>query len=599
MATATLQTSSGHLTQAEIKTLRGLNKIQSAKLEASFRKILVRKNPFLLIEDDGLLKESEPCLKIKTKRAAIVPFVLNKAQRHIYKIFKTLWDAGKPIRIIVLKARQVGSTTAFMAFIYSIISQSESQAAAVIADEKGKANDIFEMAKLFQERCPVYLRPEIKKSNERKLEFEGIHSQIAIDTAENKDAGRSATLRHVLLSEYAYYRKDNADAIMLGISHSVPSLPHTMIIKETTANGFNHFKDEWDAACAGKNNYTPIFVPWYWDEGYVMPFDEATFMIGDPAYGDETKDEPALAKQLESEGIDLIKERLAWRRWDIRNNCKGDVDKFSQENPSTPEMAFLASGSCFFDQKKLVKQLNKLTPPLFRANILKDNFKWVVRKCSDGDFWFYEEPSPYGQYVIGGDACSGSGTDYAPLVAMNKETKSIAVVYRAKCDPDELAYRAMILGSFLNNAKVAIESDKFGFAANQKLITIYGNVYVKRTYDKIQNKITESFGWQTTALTRPMMLAQMQLEIRNDTLQLKHEDLIRECLCFIKNPESGKAEAESGRNDDLVIACAIALQLLTDDPYHLPAQGERESRRAREHDAMESHNAGMRFSGKK
>lgn len=477
-----------------------------------------------------------------------------------------------PIRLIVLKARQVGSTTDFIALLYSFVSQGESQAAAVIADEKGKANDIFEMAKLFQETCPDWLRPNIKKSNERKLEFEGIHSHIAIDTAENKDAGRSATLRFVLLSEYAFYRKTNAEAIMLGISHSVPPLAKTMIIKETTANGFNHFKDEWDAAVRGENDYTPIFIPWYWDEGYVMPVTDG-FVIGDPAFGDITADESILAEQMRVEGIDLIEQRLAWRRWDIRNNCKGDVDKFKQENPSTPEEAFIASGKCFFNQKNLVKQLKAAGEPLFKANIVKENFKFVLRKSPDGDFSFWKEPSIHDQYCIGGDACAGAenvtsdNTDWAGLVALDKGTNETVCTFHAKCDQDELAYRAMMLGNYLNQAVVAIENEKFGFAANEKLRTIYGNVYTQRTYNEIENREVTKIGWTTNAVTRPMMLGQLQEEIRENSTSLKDPKLIRECLTFIVNAESKKAEAESGMHDDLVMSRAIAGQIRREQPF--------------------------------
>jgi len=489
-----------------------------------------------------------------------------------------------------LKARQLGISTLIEAIIYAITSQKSNQNALVIADDKDGSNYIFEMSRLFQEKCEPYLRPETKRSNEKKLEFEDNYSQIMIETAENKEAGRAKTLREVHLSECAFFNKNNYDDIMLGLSHSVPTMGRTMIIKESTANGFNHFKDDWDAAVAGHTDYIPVFIPWYWGEEYRMPL-EVNFQVGDPAYGNLTKDEPILYKQMANEGIDFIEERLQWRRWDIRNNCKGDIELYKQENPSTPEESFLASGACYFDQKELVKQLSNVQKPLFRANIVKENFKWVLRKCEDGDFLFYQAPSPYGQYVIGGDACSGSGEDYSALVAREKQNNEIIAVYHYKCDPDELAYRAMILGSLLGNCKIAIENDKFGFAANEKLRTIYGNVYVQRTYNKVENKVVEKFGWDTTAISRPLMLSQMQQEIREGNLRLNYEELIKECLTFIKNPDTGKAEAEQGFHDDLVMACAIAGQLRQEDPYKIPS----EKRIPGIDVSMEPRNAGLTF----
>ena len=531
-------------------------------------------------------------LRIKTKTGELKPLILNKAQLRLHNKIKALWKQDKIIRIIILKARQLGISTYVEALIYAITSQWSNQNSVIIAHDLDGSNYLFEMSKLYQEKCSDWLRPVTKKSNEKKLEFDKIHSQILIDTSDNKKAGRGFTFRLVHLSEYAFFRKTNADDIMLGLGHSVPSLPQTIVVKESTANGFNHFRDDWDRAVSGESDEVPIFIPWYWGEDYMMEVPEG-FKIGDPAIEDITKAEPELARQMKAEGIDQVEERLQWRRWDIKNNCKGDIDKFNQENPSTPEEAFKASGSCFFDLKELARQLKGDTKPLYRANIVKENNKWVLRKCIDGDFSFYKDINPYGQYCVGGDACSGSGLDNAGLVARDKECNDIVAVFHAKCDPDELAYRAMTLGSLLNNARVAIENDKFGFAANEKLRTIYGNVYIQRTFNKVQNKVIEKIGWETTAITRPLMLGQMQAEIREGSLMLMHERLIRESMTFIKNPKTKKAEAEEGFNDDLVISCAIAGQIRKDEPYQVKPE-----RPGRQEEARPS-NAGMGFKRKR
>lgn len=517
---------------------------------------LVQEDPFSLVEAEKLI--------IKTKTGEMLPLKPNMAQKRVLNKIKDMWLKGKIIRILVLKARQLGISTVIEALIYSITSQLENQNSTIIADDIKGSNYIFDMAKLYHEKCPDHLKPDIKRSNEKKLEFAGTHSQILIDTAENPEAGRKYTFRTVHLSEYAFFRK--AQHLMLGLSQSVPSMPRTIIIKETTANGFNFFKDEWDAAVDGKTDYVPIFIPWYWGDEYQMKI-SGSFILGDPALGEMTRDEVWLYKQMEEEGFKNIYKRLGWRRWCIRNNCGGKVEDFRQEYPSTPEEAFIASGACFFDKRMLADQLKGAGEPLFRANIVKENYKYVLRKCPDGDFIFYKELSQYSQYCIGGDACSGSGLDFAALVARDKSSNEIVAVFHAKVDPDDLAYKAMMLGFYLNEARVAIENDKFGYAANAKLRTIYGNIYIRRTFNKIENKMVETIGWDTTAVSRPLMLSQMQEEIREGSLGLKHIKLIKECLTFIKNPETKKAEAQEGTHDDLVISCAISGAIRVEEPY--------------------------------
>lgn len=516
----------------------------------------------------------------------MLSLVLNKAQRKLHGIIKGLWDTNQIIRLWILKARQLGASTYAEALIFSITSQLENQNATIIADDVKGSNYIFEMSKLYHEKCPEHLKPKIKRSNEKKLEFDKTHSQILIDTAENKEAGRKFTFRVVHLSEYAFFR--DPSHLMLGLSQAVPSLPRTILIKETTANGFNFAKDEWDAAVEGRNDYVPVFIPWYWGEEYMMKAEG--FVIGDSNLGEIGKEEGDLFTQMKTEGIDFIEERLEWRRWCVRNNCDGKVDNFKQEYPSTPEEAFIASGQCYFDKKRLAQQLKTAPKPKFIANIVKENFKYKLREADNGAFNIYRAVDPCGQYVIGGDAASGSGLDYAVLVVLDKASNDVVATYRAKADPDELAEQAMLIGSYYNNAKIAIENDKFGFAANAKLKTIYGNIYIQRTFNKVQNKMVEQFGWNTTAVTRPMMLAQMQEEIREGSARLTDPILIRECLTFIKNPETKKAEAQEGMNDDTVIARAIAGQLRHENPYKI-----KDRKRAGQDITSMPKNAGMKF----
>ncbi|MBQ3276576.1 MAG: hypothetical protein IJH47_05935 [Oscillospiraceae bacterium] len=53
----------------------------------------------------------EGWLKIRTKSGAVIPFRLNPAQEKLYAVARAQQDAGKPVRIIILKARQLGFST--------------------------------------------------------------------------------------------------------------------------------------------------------------------------------------------------------------------------------------------------------------------------------------------------------------------------------------------------------------------------------------------------------------------------------------------------------------------------------------------------------
>lgn len=53
----------------------------------------------------------ENCLFIRDKKAQTVPFRLNKPQLKLYAAMAKQHKAGLPIRLIVLKARQMGFST--------------------------------------------------------------------------------------------------------------------------------------------------------------------------------------------------------------------------------------------------------------------------------------------------------------------------------------------------------------------------------------------------------------------------------------------------------------------------------------------------------
>ena len=51
-------------------------------------------------------KYIENFIKIRDKSSNIVPLILNKPQQRLYDVIRTQKEQGKPVRIIILKARQ-------------------------------------------------------------------------------------------------------------------------------------------------------------------------------------------------------------------------------------------------------------------------------------------------------------------------------------------------------------------------------------------------------------------------------------------------------------------------------------------------------------
>jgi hypothetical protein len=61
-----------------------------------------------------------------------------------------------------------------------------------------------------------------------------------------------------------------------------------------------------------------------------------------------------------SHARDEILEQLHWRRWVIRNNFAGDLDRFHQEFPSTPLEAFMTTGRHVFNVGYVRRMQNRV-----------------------------------------------------------------------------------------------------------------------------------------------------------------------------------------------------------------------------------------------
>ena len=57
-------------------------------------------------------------LKIRTKEGTLEPFIPNKPQRKLRDTIAELREAGKPVRIIILKDRQMGFSTETESIIF-------------------------------------------------------------------------------------------------------------------------------------------------------------------------------------------------------------------------------------------------------------------------------------------------------------------------------------------------------------------------------------------------------------------------------------------------------------------------------------------------
>lgn len=494
----------------------------------------------------------ENCLKIKTKSGTVVPFRLNDAQRKLYAVAKRQQDAGKPVRLIILKARQLGFSTLTEGLIFHACATRKNVNALIVAHREDATANLFRMSKLFYDELPAPVKPMLRASNAQELVFEnpsklrsereerpGLRSRIRCATAGGRGIGRSDTLQCVHLSEYAFW-PDGADgkaSTLAGILQAVPSLPGTMVVIESTANGFEDFKERWDAAVAGENDFEPVFFAWFENPDYSMP------VVPGTEWTPEERDIKA--------AYQLTDEQLQWRRWCIANNCGGSLDMFRQEYPASPGEAFLHSGTGVFDNEQIVLRLERLPSPAGRGEFTDG--EWT--ESETGAITLYELPEEGVPYVLGGDT-AGEGSDYFTAIVIDNVSGRIVAKLRQKYSEPEYVRQIFALGRFYNDALVAIETNFSTYPVMKLQEMEYPNQYSREREDTYTRQMRKSYGFRTDRQSRPRAIANLVEVFSSHPEWFTDRELLEEMLTFCYN-EDHRPEALAGKHDDLVMGAAI------------------------------------------
>lgn len=114
----------------------------------------------------------ETFLKIRTKDGTLMPLRLNQPQDRMYQAVKSQWDAGKPVRIIVLKARQMGFSTLTEAIIFAITATRFYTDCMIVAHKDEATANLFRMSLRYYENLPEPMKPMRKASNAHELVFD-------------------------------------------------------------------------------------------------------------------------------------------------------------------------------------------------------------------------------------------------------------------------------------------------------------------------------------------------------------------------------------------------------------------------------------------
>jgi hypothetical protein len=317
MAMATLADSTDRVVQLNEQLAPGrLDEIERRLLQEKERRELAAKGP------DDLEFFARAALKLRPKVGAVQPFVFNAAQQKLHAIIEGQKVKTGRVRVIILKARQLGVSTYVAARLFHRTIFTPGLRTIIVGHERRASSNLFQIVKRFYENLPADVCPPISASNAEELLFDKIDSGYIGTVATTEGAGRSATAQALHASEVAFW--PDLPVQMAALMQTVPDLDDTEVILETTANGFNDFHSLWRKAETGESEFLPIFLPWTLDAAYArlpdaqMTAEEASFA---ELYG-------------------LNAEQVAWRRAKVSQ--LGSDALFQQEYPLVASEAFIS-----------------------------------------------------------------------------------------------------------------------------------------------------------------------------------------------------------------------------------------------------------------
>lgn len=519
-------------------------------------------------------------LTIKDKAGRIVPLYLTPAQIALDNAIKRQERAAKPVRGIILKARRVHISVAVCAQAYhrSFFPNYQSLLVSHL-DESASANAQY--VKHFDKAYrtgPGYLgqpMPKVIESNAEGLAWEH-GSKLRIATARNVDFSRGGTsFQFQHLTEFAFWPQP--EATMRGLGQTIPTLPGTIQIIESSANGMGGlFYDLWMDAQRKDSDYFALFFAWHEHPEYRLPIAPQDM----PQFQDSmSREERDLMRQYS-----LTPEQVAWRRWCIKNNCQGSTDTFHQEYPSCPEEAFLTSGRPRFDLISIARQPVKreaLTGSLALEQVgLRQKAVFTARQDGRGEIEIYERPQPGVNYVIGADVAQGidvsarqggaSDPDYSVACVLEATTGRQVASFRERWTPGRFAELLYVLGAFYNWAYLVPERNRDGTAVIETLTTrlFYpmDRIWVdpgRLPHDR-RPPLLEELGFLTNSTTKPQLIHALDEALRESAIVVQKPHTVAELRAFVVKAD-GKMEGQ-GAHDDEVIALALAVMGLRRAP---------------------------------
>ena len=561
-------------------------------------------------------------VKIKNKGGGDdVLFRLSYPQRILVERFEAKRRANKPIRLILLKARQWGgSTTTQLYMAWLQFFHRRGLNSLIIAHQGAGSVEIKDMFDRMIADYPLemlYKPGEAFSPKAPKMVGVGNYGtinripqrncKIKLGTAEKPDSCRGGDYNLVHLSEVGLWKKTEGKSpedIVRSACSGILYKPLTMIVMESTANGTgNFFYNEYKAANDPEipSQFESLFISWFDIEQYSLPFENGKDLRQFALELWLNRDNDNVRSSREESGRYLW---WLWQKgatleginWYIQERAgKNDHGVMASEYPSDDIEAFVHSGTMVFDKYQVEEFNSGCRPPRFVGDVYAkaDDGSDALRNLKfhedrQGMLWVWNLPEEEEETIVtdryltvvdvGGRSHKA---DWSVIVVFDRinmidgDRPSVVAQWYGHCDIDKLAWKAAQIAAFYNNSLLVIESntlethdkerqveggDQSLYILNQ-ISDVYPNLYARRqSEDEIRQGIPRKYGFHTNIATKPMIISTLIKVIREHLYTERDKRCLAEFLDY-ERKQNGSYGAVSGKHDDLLMTRAIGLHI--------------------------------------
>ncbi len=505
----------------------------------------------------------------------------------------------------VLKSRQLGVTTIAEALFVFFLGMIPGAQGGVVFDNASHLKSSRARILGIIEALPKSFKYPGIKSDSRDLLLLDSGAKVTWmaagvrETESSGGLGRSEGINLLLASEISSWKNEEGiESLKNTLSEEFPD---RIFLWESTARGYNAWRDMWTEAKADDLNQRTIFVSWWAKPGQRIDRTDRRF----DRYGVKppTPQELTTIENVRTDyGHEITIEQLAWYRYKIdptRESEDGEKKGGQyriQEQPSVESEAFQQAGSSFFDHTALTQQHNRLVTFERSKNyryLYGSEFPQTIIVPAtfyrDVELRVWTPPERGVKYIVAADPAFGRNPDNdrsaCQVVACYADCiEQVAEYACSTVNTSQFAWVIASLAAWYKDVNVIIELDGPGEAVWKEyegLPRLVKSAYMRQqvedrgladVFNNVRNFIFNrpdsmagrGNNWQwKTGNRKEAIMEKLKTFVTTGQIIIKSQDVIEEMRTIARN--GAAIEAPSHKHDDRTLALAFALRCWEDE----------------------------------